>query len=76
MSNQGHDDGLAHVALDSSLSNVVYATGNQIQKKKQFMFPSASSSMIEPKDSLHVFVEYAFLITLLNSLQEPTSPNP
>jgi len=28
MSNQGHDDGVAPIAPDLSLSNVVHATGN------------------------------------------------
>jgi len=68
MSDQGHDDGVAPVAPDSSLSNIVHTTSNRIQKKKQFMFPLVNSSMIEPKHFLHVFVECTSLITLLNSL--------
>jgi len=76
MSNQGHDDDVAPIALDSSLSNVIHAIGNRIQKKKQFMFPSVNSSMIEPKHSLHVFVKCTSLIILLNSLQEPIGPHP
>jgi len=76
MLDHGHDDGLAPAAPNLSLSNVVHAIGNRIRKKKQFMFPLASSSMIEPKDSFHVFVQCTSLITLLKSLQEPIGPDP